>query len=94
MSDKGRCAGAQDALWPSSLSAHSLSEDWARSRVLIFPDAGHQVGVPPHLPALTTVAHPLTGTSLFLGGLRSSNATARYRTWNATLAFLSEHSNP
>ncbi|MFI0966430.1 acyl-CoA thioesterase/BAAT N-terminal domain-containing protein [Streptomyces sp. NPDC021080] len=87
-------AGAGDLLWTSPRWARQIVRelDAAGSRyphrALVYPDAGHGVGIFPYLPAGIRSVHPVTGRVTDLGGTRAGNAAAREAGWLEVLGLL------
>jgi dienelactone hydrolase len=88
-------AGGDDRLWPSQPQAEVVMTrlDVAGGRyphrALIYPQAGHGVGVSPYLPPGGAFApHSVTGDEEARGGSRAANAAARAGGWPQVLDFL------
>ncbi|MFJ1757934.1 acyl-CoA thioesterase/bile acid-CoA:amino acid N-acyltransferase family protein [Kitasatospora sp. NPDC088134] len=83
-------AGEADTLWPSPAWARRIGEpvaNGAQRQALLYPGAGHAVGILPYLPAGATDPHP-GGEVLHLGGMPAGNEAARLDGWPKVLAFL------
>ena len=89
-------AGGDDKIWPSAhfvqemadrLDAHRFGHP---HRALVYPQAGHGVGIVPFVAAGTTLIHPVSGALITLGGTRPADAAARRDGWPKVLAFLDE----
>ncbi|MFJ5234955.1 acyl-CoA thioesterase/BAAT N-terminal domain-containing protein [Kitasatospora sp. NPDC088391] len=83
-------AGEADALWPSPAWARRIGEpaaSGAQRQALLYPGAGHGVGILPYLPAGAADPRP-GGEVLHLGGMPAGNEAARLDGWPKVLAFL------
>ena len=94
-------AGDDDRLWPAAAQARRAIAGLPAAngnpphRALVFPGAGHDVGVLPYLPAGgTKLFHRIIKEEIDYGGTRASNATARRDGWPQVLAFLESVSRP
>ncbi len=91
-------SGGSDALWAGEaaadrvvarLQAHDYSHPFEH---LSYTGAGHSVGQPALSTALSqSVIHPLTGTSIPLGGTPAITATASRHALEKIVAFLDEN---
>lgn len=82
-------AGGDDKLWPSDVMARQVKARLEQNghryadRLLIYPDAGHPIGVPFGFAAAT-----LVHTSLQLGGTAAANEAASEDAWPRLIDFL------
>ncbi|MER8185249.1 acyl-CoA thioesterase/bile acid-CoA:amino acid N-acyltransferase family protein [Kitasatospora sp. NPDC094015] len=87
-------AGAEDALWPSADSARRIGQaldaahDSHPHQEIVYPAAGHGVGIVPYLAAGTRPFLPAADAHLQLGGTRAGNAAARVAGWQQVLDLL------
>jgi len=85
--------GGDDLMWDSvELSEVVLRRrgaGGAMTRRLVFPDAGHNLGLP-YTPVVTTSVHPVNGVTYAYGGTRRGTARARADAWAALIDFLDE----
>lgn len=78
-------AGAQDAVWKAYQWAPEIDDELTAShdpfphQDVVYPDAGHEVGMFPYIP---------TGADAGGGGTRSGNEAAQVDSWARLLAFL------
>lgn len=79
-------AGGADRLWNSKVSARTLADAGAQSK--IYPDAGHGVGTFPYRPTGVRPVNPVTQQMTYLGGSRTADEAARRDGWPRALAFI------
>jgi dienelactone hydrolase len=84
--------GGADRLWPSGFYVHDLEQELRghdrRDVMLVYPHAGHLVGlVVPDQPELTTTLDSIYG-KLDLGGSPQADEAAREDSWPRLLHFL------
>ncbi len=85
-------AGDDDAMWPSA-QLHRLAERYlapgSTVKNLVYPGAGHAIGVP-GLPTTTIeVVHPALNLMITTGGTPEANAKARAESWAEVVRFSS-----
>ncbi|HEY6327621.1 MAG TPA: acyl-CoA thioesterase/bile acid-CoA:amino acid N-acyltransferase family protein [Candidatus Cybelea sp.] len=82
-------AGGADGLWPSQYMAEQIERRRAMmtkryaDRLLVFPDAGHLIGIP-YLFAKAELAH----NALDLGGTAAADEAANEALWPVVVEFL------
>ncbi|MEU0478827.1 acyl-CoA thioester hydrolase/BAAT C-terminal domain-containing protein [Streptosporangium sp. NPDC006013] len=87
--------GGDDLMWDSVelsdvlLSRRRAAGAPAATRRLVFPGAGHNLGLP-FTPVVTTTVHPVNGVAYAYGGTRRGTAQARVAAWAALIDFLEE----
>lgn len=85
--------GGDDLMWDSAelsdvlLRRRLAAGAAAVTRRLVFPDAGHNLGLP-FTPVVTTSVHPVNGVAYAYGGTRSGTARARAAAWTELIDFL------
>lgn len=85
--------GGDDLMWDSVelsdvlLRRRQAAGTAAETRRLVFPDAGHNLGLP-FTPVVTTSVHPVDGVAYAYGGTRPGTARARAQAWAALIDFL------
>jgi len=85
--------GGDDLMWDSVelsdvvLQRREAAGTAAPTRRLVFPDAGHNLGLP-FTPVVTTSVHPVNGVAYAYGGTRPGTARARAEAWAALIDFL------
>ncbi|MBU2695279.1 acyl-CoA thioester hydrolase/BAAT C-terminal domain-containing protein [Pimelobacter sp. 30-1] len=86
------CGGA-DLMWDSAelsdvlLRRRLAAGTAAVTRRLVFPDAGHNLGLP-FTPVVTRSVHPVNDVAYAYGGTRPGTARARADAWSALIDFL------
>lgn len=86
------CGGA-DLMWDSAelsdvlLRRRLAAGTAAVTRRLVFPDAGHNLGLP-FTPVVTRSVHPVNDIAYAYGGTRPGTARARADAWHALIDFL------
>ncbi len=89
-------SGDDDAMWPSATAGKKVIErldaqgSTIEKKHLNYSDAGHNLFVPPYLPALDLPVTMAAGWSLF-GGTPEGNACAQKESWHEMLKFLKKH---
>lgn len=87
-------AGDDDSLWPSATWADRISAelDAAHNRfphkATVYQHAGHGIDEGATIPAMTSVAQPVTGQSIDLGGTRQANAQGQADVWSQICELL------
>jgi dienelactone hydrolase len=87
--------GGDDLMWDSVelsdvvLRRRRAGDGSAPTRRLVFPGAGHNLGLP-FTPVVTTSVHPVNGVVYTYGGTRQGTAHARVAAWTALIDFLEE----
>ena len=87
-------SGQDDAMWPSTplsdIAMDRATREGAGDRVehVAYPDAGHQVGLPPGFAVPVVLVHPVDGVTVALGGTRSGNRAARRDSWRRLVEFV------
>ncbi|WP_267286677.1 acyl-CoA thioesterase/bile acid-CoA:amino acid N-acyltransferase family protein [Kitasatospora acidiphila] len=87
-------AGSDDKLWNSAPWARQIDAALTAAnrpgphQALVYPGAGHFVGVTPYLPEGTHLAHPVTKDLEDLGGTRAGDAAAQAAGWPKVLELL------
>jgi dienelactone hydrolase len=84
-------AGGRDALWPSGTAVLDMKLRLKGHRpaptILVYPRAGHSVGVMvPNVPTVTQAETPYG--LLYFGGTRAADERAREQAWPRMLAWL------
>ncbi|WP_418060718.1 acyl-CoA thioester hydrolase/BAAT C-terminal domain-containing protein [Pimelobacter simplex] len=86
------CGGA-DLMWDSAelsdvlLRRRLAAGTAAVTRRLVFPDAGHNLGLP-FTPVVTRSVHPVNAVAYAYGGTRPGTARARADAWTSLIDFL------
>jgi dienelactone hydrolase len=89
-------SGGADGLWPATaltrVAERRLQEHRFPHRFehLVYPEAGHAIGLPNVITTMTRFKHPLTGEQIDLGGSPAATAQASRDAWSRVLAFLAE----
>jgi dienelactone hydrolase len=89
-------SGGADGLWPSTALAEVAERRLREHRFpypfehLIYPEAGHAIGLPHLMTAISRFKHPVSGEQIDLGGSPGATARASRDAWPRVLAFLAE----
>ncbi|MEM7662115.1 MAG: acyl-CoA thioesterase/bile acid-CoA:amino acid N-acyltransferase family protein [Pseudomonadota bacterium] len=93
-------SGAADLMWPSSIAAEQIvgrltAKNFAYPvENYVYPAGGHRVtfGIPVTIRA-SEVTHPVTGTTMYLGGDPAANAEGGRLSFERTVAFFDKYLN-
>lgn len=86
-------SGGDDKMWPSTLFAQHIQARLARlnrstsCQVLIYPLAGHQIGLP-FIPTIGSTHYHIADTWFALGGNFRENAAASQDSWKKIVHFF------
>ncbi|MFE0425918.1 acyl-CoA thioesterase/bile acid-CoA:amino acid N-acyltransferase family protein [Streptomyces sp. NPDC058953] len=85
-------AGDADGLWPSAVGARDIGErrgaSGGRHRALVYPGAGHGVGMFPYTSIGLRYRSPLIEGTVSMGGTRQADARAKADGWPRVLDLL------
>lgn len=92
--------GESDKVWPSAEMVHAAADRLRQEHfaypvvTLVYPDAGHRAGMPAIIPAWhNAMPHPVSGTSMELGGTPEGNAASTLDAIPKVLDFLAQSLN-
>lgn len=89
-------SGGADGVWPARALAEVAERRLREHRFphrfehLVYPEAGHAIGVPNITTPTSRFKHPVSGEPVDLGGTPAADARASRDAWGRMLSFLEE----